>query len=265
MEKVVSEAAEPTLVRIAEDEKRVSGEVGRLLRYLAAHLFDVGFGAEDVKLAFGPEADDLIATFAAELGIRLADYIAEAQIEVALRLLLRSDLSPTRISEHIGYYSPATFTNALQRYFGLQPGKLRVLLRSAVAPQRVAPATSPGSSLPRIERARVTRRLVEGLWEIIGRLSFPDGLAFLRGNAFFGAEDLLELLSRRSRELGRLHRGRGVELAELALATMEGSAPLLAASSGAMHISKSRRAALPICGGNRASGGSDNGHEAQKR
>ncbi len=44
--KDVREAAEPTHARIGEDEERSSEEVGRLLRYLAVHLFDVGFGTE---------------------------------------------------------------------------------------------------------------------------------------------------------------------------------------------------------------------------
>ncbi|MCP4659659.1 MAG: helix-turn-helix transcriptional regulator [bacterium] len=224
----MSESVEATLARIGEDQKRASADVARLLRYVATHLLDVGFRIEDVKLAFGQQAGELIAAFDVELGVRLDDYIAEAQLEVAVRLFAGSDLSATRISEVLGYYSPADLTNAVQRCFGIQPGKLRAVLRSAViSPQRLATVTPVSSPLPPIETARITRRLAESLWEFLARFSFPEQLVFLRQNALLGAEDLFELLSRRSREAQRRDRGSGVELAELALATIEGSAALL--------------------------------------
>ncbi len=51
MTEAVNEATSLTLARIAQDEGRVSEEVAEILRHLATHLFDVGFRAEDVKLA----------------------------------------------------------------------------------------------------------------------------------------------------------------------------------------------------------------------
>ncbi len=227
MTEAVNEATSLTLARIARDQGRVSEEVAEVLRYLETHLFDIGFRAEDVRLAFGRAADDLADAFDAELGIRLDDYIAEAQLEVSVRLLIESDLTPARISRLLGYRTPSAFGMVVLRHFGHSPSKLRSLARSGfVRPERHAIAPSR-PSLPKVERARIGRRLAESLWELISKVSFPQQLAFLRNHQLFGSEELFDLLSVLSTDLGRRNRQRGLEVAELALAAVEGSAGAL--------------------------------------
>ncbi len=235
MTETLSEATGPILARIAQAEGRVSEEVAEILRHLATHLFDVGFRAEDVKLAFGRAADDLVASFDAELGIRLDDYIAEAQIEVGIRLLLESDLTPARISRLLGYRTPSAFGMVVRRHFGHSPAKLRSLARSGFVRSKRHAMGPPGTSLPKAERARIGRRLAESLWELMAKLSLPEQLEFLRSHLLFGSEELFVLLSGLSTEFGRRNRHRGIEVAELALAAVEGSAGALGDRYGEFH------------------------------
>jgi len=235
MTDVVNEARSLTLARIAQDAGRSSEEVAKLLRYLATHLFEVGFRTEDVRLDFGREAADLAQAFDAELGIRLDDYIAEAQLEVAVRLLLDSDHTPAQISRLLGYRTPSAFNNVVRRHFGHSPSKLRCLVRAGFARYQRNGTVSPSSTMPKAERARIGRRLAESIWDFLSRLQFPEQISFVRRHLLFASEELFELLSRFSTELGRRNRQLGIEVAELALAAVEGSAGALGDRFGSLH------------------------------
>jgi AraC-like DNA-binding protein/tetratricopeptide (TPR) repeat protein len=222
MDGILKQAREATVAVITRDEKRVSSEVRRILRYLKAHFLEVGFGVEDVTLAFRQEAEDLIDTFSAELGVRLDDYIFEARLEVGLRLLVRSRLSANRISKYLGL-QPAVFRTAVERHFGLRPQELRSVARIPVGSHSQA-LIAP---LPKSEKARIVRCLTRQFWLLLEPMSYADQVEFVGQLTFAGAAELFECLSQKSREAGRRNLRRGVELAELALAIVEGSATLL--------------------------------------
>ena len=218
-------AAAPVLHCIDRERRRASDPVRGMLDDVAANLFDNGVGARELGRILGDDRERLCA-FAAELGLPPADYLAEARLETALRLLEETDLSVPAVAELVGFGDASRFRKATRRYLGEPPSRLRDRLRrrrrlaAAAARPRAAP-------LPAGERARLGGVLAEGLWKVIEPLPFPQQLDYLRRQVQVGTPELFELLSRNGRRAGRRNPGRGLELAALAQATVEASALLL--------------------------------------
>ncbi len=234
-------AASANLDRIARQRRGASEGVRRLLDDVAAHLFDPGYGLEDLRRACGGQPEQLLDAFAAEVG-RPDAFIAEIRLAAAMRLLLLTDWPVARISEQVGYIEPSRFYKACKQRFGMTPSQYRVKARPIPASGQLhAAATSANirnaselcfsahaaSLVPAAERSRIARRLAVELHGFLGRRNPDRQLDLLRNKVFFGGSELFELLSRMSREVGRRDRQLGVRVAKVAMAAVEGSKAIL--------------------------------------
>ncbi len=219
----LEKAAAPVLRRTARDRERISPLARQLLDELRAHLFDAEYDVDHARRRRGRTARQRHAAFTNELELPAADYLVEARLEIALRLLKATDLPPAEAGHLAGLGEIDAFRETCQLYLGLPPRRLRELFRPrpAASGDALPPPLSPG------ERARFAGRIAEQTWKRLQTLPFDRAREYLRQQFLLGEPHLFELLSRESLRQGRGDPRRGVELAELALATVEGSEPLL--------------------------------------
>ncbi len=240
-EEALAIAASASLDRIARQRQGASEGVRRLLDDVAEHLFDPGYGLEDLRRACGDQPEQLLDAFVAEVG-RPDTFIAEIRLAAAMRLLRLTNWPVARISEQVGYIEPSRFYNACKQRFGMTPSRYRAKTQPIVAPGRLhAEATGvsnrsamelcfsahAASLVPEAERSRIAHRLADELRGYLGRRNPDRQLDLLRNKVFFGGSELFELLSRMSQEVGRRERQLGVRVAKVAVAAVEGSKAIL--------------------------------------
>ena len=194
--------------------------------------------------------------FRGTTGISLSRYLTERRIEAADVLRMVTDLKLAPISERVGYAHYRTFVNSYKRLKGELPSKMareplpppliddetsllagRGLLDEAATVAHIEdllklyPAAAGhirsgagGEAEPRILIAgsRDDRLQAEDLWRKIRDLPFEQQCRQVRGY-LFASTVFFDLLLEKSRLEGRESRRRGVELAQLALLSLEGA------------------------------------------
>ena len=259
--RALREAAAEILDRIRRDRDRAPEEVRPLLGYLTRHLFDPALSAQALIRACGCPASSG-AAFKSWKSEELRAYYSRRRLETSVKLLLETDLRAARIAKLLGYGGQRAFSNAFVRWKGLAPGAFRQragaqsgarpasapsitvpYLRCALAgglgadqaarliaelrglredpPAQTAPEVEP--SLP-LEGKTLERGVAAAIWAEIEGRPFEEQRATVRACR---CPALFDLLLRESRTHGRRDRGRGVELVELALASLEGCAQIL--------------------------------------
>ncbi len=251
-------AAAPTLVRIRRDRAQAPRALKRVFTVIACGLFHPLLTATKAWKDSGIKDRALMAAFRDFTERTLADYITESRIEVAHVLMLTTDFRLTAISLRVGYDYHPTF---IERYRGLK-GKApfevaRPLAATPSIPDetslgagrglldehqmveyvkdlrriypairrriRVVAADAAGEPEPRIlvDGAGSDRLQAEGLWQEIRHLPFEEQRRRVR-RYLFASTALFDLLRETSRQEGRRSRRRGIEVAELALVSLEG-------------------------------------------
>lgn len=243
LKEAVSDAAAPTLERIRRDRLRASHRLARLLRHVEEHLFDPDLDATRAWRAAEIRDHSLSLEFRDLTGTSLKPYIEGARIEVAEQLLRCSDLEVGVIGLEVGYTYHATFIAAYKRQTGKAPSQARL---AAPPPQPLDPLAGgfsrqeardflqrfhsvyPGLETPPaghrtvVDGARYERLHAEDLWRRIRDLPPAEQRHEVR-QYLFCSPVLFDLLRRKSRQEGRRDRQRGIELAELALVSLEDS------------------------------------------
>lgn len=216
---ILQEAAEPILARIRADVARVKPvPVGKLLRYLAEHLFDEGLTITAAKRATGIRGNTIVELCQLQLRCSPRRYLEERRAEIATRLREQMpELSLEQIAEAIGVGSAKALAAKLKRH--------RAWQALAPAPEMVPaePAEGgPAEELLNITRSPAQRAAFEKDFVRRAQLSYllamprrarrSQEITFrFRGPAFFHAA------LRVSREGCRDDRQRGVWVAERAL------------------------------------------------
>jgi len=249
--------------------------VKEILQHIADHVFNENFGSSELRRRFRDQDMGLFAAFGAEIGQPVAKYISGARLETAARLLRDTELSVWQIGELVGYRETATFRSSFKRWFGMRPKEFRdsahhvgerlgwpeeevlsfrfwnQLERGELLPSRrsliewyrtvCSPAQDEEQSPPRAttkrdsDRDALAQSVAEEVWQELALLSPAAQHDLLRNEIFCSSRSLFDFLSKKSRDEGRRDRQRGVELAELALASVEASAPLLGATFYDVH------------------------------
>ena len=253
-------AAEETLTRIRQDREELSPHFAKVVDYIADHLFDEGLDINQIKRACGVTNNTMVR-LGVELGHTAYVYISMRRAEVARKLLRDTQLKVEEISKLLGYSNTRSFGRAFERICGKRPKAYREqLLQQAASP-------SPARDLESLEiwrqahagdlEGHVASCLVEHLQRLyaLGSRSqptaiFADGrdferfmafqtweairdqpttvqLATVRFNVRFSTPALFDLLREKSRLHSRRNRQRGVELAEVAIASLESIASAL--------------------------------------
>ena len=246
-------AAEATRARIRRDRRRAPDALKKLLAVLASRVLDPLLDATVALKAAGFKGSGIWTVFKGFTKTTPARYIADARIEVADLALVITGLDLASISEKVGYTHYPTFAENYQRRKGKKPSEVA---RPRLAPPRIDLETSlkagrglldddalvrlvedlrriyptaakrfgggdHESPIP-VEGARTDRSKAEALWLEIRDLPFAEQCRRVRIYLFCSTV-LFDLLRRKSRLEGRKSRRRGVELAELALISLEKS------------------------------------------
>ena len=249
-------ATEGTKARIRHDSERAPDALKEVLAIVAEQLFHPSLDATRAWEAAGVQNRLLEPLFQAFTETSLSGYIAAARIEVAVVLMAITDLDLSAISEKVGYTYHPTFTENYKRLKGKLPSqatrerlpppliddetsllaRLGLLDEDAIVRYvedllRIRPtaasrvrASAGGDSDPRIpvDGIGTDRMQAEALWSKIRDLPFEEQCWRVR-RSLFCSTVLFDLLRRKSRLEGRKSRRRGVELAKLALVSLEGS------------------------------------------
>ncbi len=253
------QAAEPVIHRIRRDREQASEPVAKMLRDIGAKFLISTFDIDHLARACGSDWRDCHAIFAVELDTEPEDYLAEARLETALRLLEATDLDLATVGRLAGFGGADGLRQASKLYLDLAPSRLRDLFRhrrpGAGRSEPLPPPLPPG------ERARYAGLFADRMWRRLQTLSFERASEVLRHEQLLGEPQLFELLSRQSLRQGRRDPRRGVELAELALATVEGSAPILDHRGGPLRV----LALVRLGGARRKAGDRDGAGDALDR
>lgn len=250
-DEILKQAAKPTVRRMRADRERYP-EQAELLQRIETRLFVEGFGVKALKKFCGKNAERRLADFQADLGETAESYISGARLEIGSRLLTDSTPTARRISELLGYRELTTFRKPFQRWFGMGLDEFRKLAKAAQV--NLGPPASMlnleerkkaigGKLPPRDGKALVCSlhalyskpngyvdlapRVLEELIEWLIKQPSSVQRYLLRHEIACGSAALFEYLSEKSRSEGRRDHKRGLDFAELALLSVEGSASVL--------------------------------------
>ncbi|MCP4657672.1 MAG: helix-turn-helix transcriptional regulator [bacterium] len=283
------EAATEILDRMRRDAEGTRWQTRAFLAYLNAHLFD-----ETVRVGRAMEVCRITDTgfstyFHAEVGCPPAEYIRRGRMEVAARLLRDGDWECRLVGEAVGIVPATRFTDSFRRWFGETPNAYRAGCRAGDLPE--LPLHDPLFGKDAFA-GKLERRQAELYWTYLHDLyglpalgpppfEVPDPEFYdaamarvvwrqLAGKPFdeqkksvccpygFRTPALFHLLLAKSRETGRCDTRRAVELAELALASLDavaadlrGALPDLRARGWAW-FGNTRRRALDFPGADEA-------------
>ncbi len=252
-------AAQATRARIRRDRARAPRALRKLFTVIASRLFHPSLNANEAWKEAGIRTHRLGGVFKEVAGTSLGQYIAAARIEVASALMATTDLQLTTVSLSVGYTHHPTFADNFKRLKGKLPSRvarkalpppliddemslkagrglldddtavdhIEQLLRIyPVAANRVREAicAADAATEPRVmvDGAHSDELKAEGLWQQISDLPFDAQCQQVRRYLFYSTV-LFDLLRKKSRLEGRKSRQRGVEVAELALVSLETS------------------------------------------
>lgn len=249
-------ASAPTLARIRRDRERAPNCLKKLFTVVARDLLRPKLDAKRAWLEAGIRDHTRTAAFKDFTGSSLKPYIAQARIDVAEVLLQTTDLEISTISLMVGYGYHPTFTDNYMRMKSILPSKVvrvptaRPLIDVATSLRaglgdldadeavdyikrclriyphagKLVPVDGGASAAPRyvVDGARHERLSAEGFWQEIRTLPFEEQTQRVR-EYLFHSTALFDLLRKKSRQHGRKKRRRGIELAQLALVSLEGS------------------------------------------
>lgn len=127
--KLLAEADHGVLEMLSLFDKGTPAPVQPILAELHAHLSDPDYSLKQLKYDLFADNSEL-ARFSRLLGIPPWQYLLEARLEKAARLLRDSPLSVPVITEHTGYADPPQFRRAFKKWMaGLTPMEYRARAR----------------------------------------------------------------------------------------------------------------------------------------
>ncbi len=249
-------AVEATRARIRRDRARAPKILKKVFTVVASKLIHPSLNATEAWKEAGVKDRALGTVFKAFTGISLKQYIEVRRIEVAVVLMATTDLDLFSISEKLGFIYYPTFTDAYKRQKGKLPSEAE---RERLTPPLIEDETSlkvgrglldedavvhhvedllriyPTAAgrihigacpvpepLIIVDGARDDRLKAEDLWRKIRDLPFAEQCQEVRRYRF-SSTVLFDLLRRKSRLEGRKKRQRGIDLAKLALVSLESS------------------------------------------
>ena len=249
-------AAARTLKRIRHDRRRAPQTLKKLFSVILRDLFKPRLKSEYAWDQAGIRDHALGAVFKQLTEVSLKQYIHQARIEVAKILISTTDLDLATISMMIGYDYHPTFAKNFKLLDGRLPSKVPRLGTDGptiddvtaimyvrgelshdeaddflnqslptyprLAKQYRQPAPMSRRPLIIVEGERQCRLMAGGLWLEIRDLSFEEQRWEVRGYLFY-TEALFDLLREKSRQRGRQNSQHGIELAKLALVSLEQS------------------------------------------
>jgi len=244
---LLTDAAEPALAQINQDRSTAPPKLRPLLAHLGENLFDPGLNVAQLMRACNVRDNSLSIEFGAAIGQGPRAYIEEHRLQTAVRLLTKTDLKIWQVGELLGYSSLSIFSRAFDRWAGSRPGVFRRSQRKAAitvstrqdalhSTQLWRQAMSGGleqeqagqlierlqALYPHQNGAADEKTLADRVWRSLDGRAVEEQQLIVSRQVVFNSPALFELLLEKSRAEGRRERERGIEVAELALASISG-------------------------------------------
>ncbi|MEM7583637.1 MAG: helix-turn-helix domain-containing protein [Acidobacteriota bacterium] len=248
-------ATEATRARIQRDRANAPNPLKKVFTVLVKRFLQPSLNATEAWKAAGIKDTGVMVTFKQATGSTLVQYIAAARIEVAVVLMTTTELGLSTISQLVGYTYHPTFTDNFRRVMGKRPSEVErqpmpmaligdeISLRAGrglLEPDemvtyiehlmRICPEATVlirkklcnDNLQPRIvvDGERTDELQALGVWEQISTLPFEEQCQQVRRYQFRSTV-LFDLLRKRSRWEGHTDHQRGVQLAKLALVSLE--------------------------------------------
>lgn len=256
------QAAVPVILRIQADIDGASSRLQPLLKTVKELLFDKSFNVSAIWLKHGIRDRNASSIFR-ELDTTPRDYILNARMETAERLLLATNVQVHRIARLVGYSNNVSFRKAFRRWKGMTATEVRKRAgfecREGTGFDEAIADGLAGrlSSAQMVELASRLKVVMLGLQSLekglpheldsllrdpakvepyqvsllvlprLAGLSFEDQRQVILWARPFSTSALFDALHQRSRAEGRKDRRRGVELSLLALDSVETNAQSL--------------------------------------
>ncbi len=283
------QAAGVTFARIRKEGEGKRWQIRAFLSYLQEHLFDVQLRVGRI-LGLSRITDRSFATyFRADIGCPPSAYIRHAKMEVAAQLLRTTDFPIGLIGEAVGHPLPTQFSRDFRRWSGETPRAYRDRHRAGEGPSLAVhnPQFAERAFAGELERHEAELYVVylqdlysfslrppltevpdstfdeevraEVVWRRLRDKSFEQQQRIVECQYGFRTAALFSLLLEKSREEGRTTgRRRGMELAELAIVSLDATADTLAGNvpnlraRGWSRLGNARRLALDFEGAEEA-------------
>ena len=239
-----------------------ASRLGRLIAHIEAHLFEESLSVGSACRAVGIADSAIAADLRAYTRYTVDQLIARLRIEAAIHLLLHTQVRVERIGHLVGYKIYRTFLKAYRNWTGETPDTARRSkpdtsaafgTASLVALWRIGAGdlgadevralqeglgelypevfsacdepsaeAGPAPATPSLDAEALERVQAAELWPRLAGLPFAQQRKLVAGWTFWTPAPFL-VLHQRSREEGRRDRKRGVEVAQLALDSLDGN------------------------------------------
>ncbi len=240
--------------RVAENRAEAPAELRELFEYLEEHFFDADLTVGRL------EREDRVSyrqrkLFAKAVGMPIKRYLLRLKQDMAEWLLRYTPFDVEDVATLLRYPRASNFSRDFKHWTGKSPERFRDAAEPRAAWTGKGKRRSQWHSWVRMHltgrlgihlpagrqaakglRSRALHAFLGGtgaeeeareVWEMVRLETADRARQMLVREVLFAGPELFELLSRHSRRDGRRNRRRGMELAELALAAVEGSALVL--------------------------------------
>ena len=263
------EQASVEALRLLEaDAEEARPQVARVLRKLGVSLHEQAPRVAQLVRKCGLTRAAVAVPFRVDLGQRLSDYIKKTYFEMALWFLFHTKSAVEVVGQLAGFSDRRQFKRAVDRLLGISPEELELkvglvaekadlpgielhsrrcwrevrkgALEKAQAveiwelvqwlyPKAAKLWLREASQPPSDEKYRINTALMESFWELLVTLSKAEQRQLVKEGIRCRSAEFFHFLCGKSLEVGREEPDRGVEVMELALEFLHGSAEKLGA------------------------------------
>ena len=113
--------------------------------YIAQNINDVNITCKEIADYVGYNPDYLNRIFRDRTGLTIVQYLVQERMEMAKKLLVRTDMQISSVASQVGYTNFSYFAKVFKGYTNMTPSEYRRALRASLAGKRLMDAfSSPG-------------------------------------------------------------------------------------------------------------------------
>lgn len=242
VQRLIEEAKKEARKAVERDARLMPEILQPLLAHVREHIFDDDFQIGKLE-KLNLMSWRIRNVFREKIGTSIKKYVTGLKGTAAKWLLLNSTLQVREIAIGLGYKDGRVqnFSRDFERWTGKKPDFFRP--RRAIRVSRDPREDLEFGELntrPILMRPGLTgtfaKEISEGLWETLREESPAMQDYCLRKLIGFGHRSLFDRLLAESRKVGRYNRQRGLQIARLPAAFMDGSSILLGSEAGDLRV-----------------------------
>ena len=141
--------------------------IDKVKQIILDHLDDEKFGVSQLASEIGWSRSHTFKKVKSVTGISVNQFIKEARLQEAAKLILNSNLTASEISYKVGFSSPSYFNKCFSKYYGLTPGEYKEQ-KNKISPVK---AFNQASSQSRIKKFQIFFYILGAVLLILGIFS----------------------------------------------------------------------------------------------